>query len=140
MPGHSARQAQQHPCPVRGRLHDGDKPQFHSEDQAVTALETRIEELARLAVSAHAQEDISAEDWIKISDLVKDAARRIARVLYVEIMSKDAAGVARQQQEFFLRRSNEREGPAEVFELARGNAAQTISSALEARAQEAQKP
>lgn len=98
----------------------------------------RIEELARLAYEASAREFDSDAiiPWDELPPYIHDEYRRIARTLYAAAM-RDAAGVARERQEFFLRRSNEREGPAEVFELARGNAAQTIATALEAKAQEA---
>jgi hypothetical protein len=93
----------------------------------------RIEELARLAYEAAAGAHRQA--WDRLSDVWKDDFRMIARTLYAAAM-RNAAGVARERQEFFLRRSNEREGPAEVFELARGNAAQTIATALETIAKE----
>ena len=93
----------------------------------------RIEELARLAYEAHTPRN---QPWSLLTADKRTPWLRIARTIYAAAM-RDAAGVARERQEFFLRRSNEREGPAEVFELARGNAAQTIATALETIAKEA---
>ena len=98
----------------------------------------RIEELARLAYEAEACIPGKTRvicPWQDLSEPERKGYRRSAKALYAAAM-RDAAGVARERQEFFLRRSNQREGPSEVFELARGNAAQTIATALETIAKE----
>ena len=94
----------------------------------------RIEELAKMAYEAESRFG-RAQAWEDKSPEGKEGWLRIVRTLYAAIMT-EAAGVAQERQAFFLRRSNEREGPAEVFELARGNAAQTIAHALLAKAKE----
>jgi hypothetical protein len=93
----------------------------------------RIEELAKMAYEAGHHP--TSADFADIGPAAKENLRIIVRTLYAAIMT-EAEDVARERQAFFLKRSNEREGPAEVFELARGNAAQTIADALHARAKE----
>lgn len=98
-------------------------------------MNARIEELAKMAYEAHGADEPppGVFPWSGLPAHEKAAWCRSAASLYAAIMT-EAEDVARERQAFFLRRSNEREGPAEVFELARGNAAQTIADALHARA------
>lgn len=57
----------------------------------MTDINARIEELARLAYEAGRT---GKYPWDEFPESVKDLYRRIARILYAEIMAKDAAGVA----------------------------------------------
>jgi hypothetical protein len=96
----------------------------------------RIEELARLAYEAAL---LRNRPWSLLTADKRSPWLRIARALYAEIMSKDAAGVAETVRQSW--RTKVKEMESEYLELARERygvtSAMEIAAALEAKAQEA---
>ena len=93
---------------------DDEKTRQMRKDTIAALAETRTAVLGRVA-------PLTAE---------RDEARTEAAILAER---ESCAKVADKMQADYLKRSLTREGPSEVFELSRGNAAQAIAAAIRAR-------